>query len=483
MSSDPQLAAQAKFAQLGFFILSGLPKGSEFGLDTKLWQTAAFSGVKFIPPGLHLFVFSAAPSAAQQGHLPESLSSGVGVRHGLLRFFRTGETVVEEWDNGREELKRPSSCGAASRKRRRTVEDGREETAVSEEYLKGLDKSLAAYPQEDIAKQWKSLTGFITEETVARVVGVDERGSALVDALMGSPQDEQGAGPDEGIERRTWGKEREPDEDEEEVERIKEIVEEDEEEGEETALVEFVKFDEKRSWPKGATGEELSRWSKDKSWQLSQVVQSQLGDNPQELLGELQLAFILFSLVHNFSSLIVYKSLFSLICRSSALAHPPSSRPDCCSLPSPLLSTSALPLFASFLALVYSQVDFLEPSFFSTQLPSLEAHLLDSLAILSQSLSDALPAWTHLAQEDPNVASVWKEVIKRWDALAALTQERFGWDLGVIKGSRAGYTTAAPGQGRVWHDADEQDLDELEEGEDAPVIVDEEGLYINSDDY
>ncbi|GAA5823056.1 hypothetical protein JCM11251_007468 [Rhodosporidiobolus azoricus] len=475
---NPQAEAQKKFSQLGFFILP-LPKASEFGCDSRLWVVDQFSGVKFIPTGLHLFVWSAAPSAAQQAHLPESLASGVGVRHGILRFFRGGERVVEEWDNGREELKR-----SASRKIRRTAEAGekvKEDTAVSDDYLKSLDASLAPYPEKDVAEQWASLSGFITEATLARVIGVDEQDCALVDALVGSSSDAEVAGP--GAGRRTWGKKRKAeDEEDEEEPRIKEIVEEEEEEEKVPAsdLLEFVRFDDKRSWPEGAIGQDLTRWSKDKSWQLSEVVRKQLGDDSKELLAELQLSFLLFTLLHNFSSLSVYKSLFSLICRSIALARPPSARTSTDSLPSPVLEAASLPLFASFLSIFLSQVNFLESDFFTTHLPSLERDLLDSLAVLSQALSDALPAWVELGTKDPKVAEVWAEVVKRWDGLAAVTMEKYGWDLGVIRGSRAGYLT---GEGRSRREGDEVDFEDLEEGEDAPVIVDDEGLYVRSDEY
>ncbi|GAA5969409.1 hypothetical protein JCM11641_008107 [Rhodosporidiobolus odoratus] len=475
---DPQAVAQAKFAEQGFFILTGLPKGSEFGLDGQLWQVKAFSGVKFLPAGLHFFVFSAAPSSTQQDNLPESLSSGVGVRHGILRFFRKGERVAEEWDNLREELK--SSDGPSLSKCRRKVETGgeKQETVISEEYLKTLDKSFAPYP-EDLSEQWWKLSGFITETTLARVVGLDGHSCGVVDALTGSSMDEQAAGPDGTAGRRSWGKVREP-EDEPQLQEIVDGEERDEASDGSAELLEFVKFDEKRSWPEGATGEDLTRWSKDKSWQLSEVVRNQLGDEPKELVAELQLSFVLFSLLHNFSSLTVYKSLFSLICRAATLARPPTQRPSATTLPSPILSVASLPLFASFLSALSSQVDFLEPSFFATQLPALEAHLIESLAVLSHSLSDALPAWLALAETDKNVADVWREVVKRWDALAALTQEKFGWDLGVIRGSRAKYTVA---RGRAKREEDEIDLEDLEDGEDAPVIVDEDGLYITSDDY
>ena len=118
----------------------------------------------------------------------------------------------------------------------------------------------------------------MTEETLARVVGLDEQACATCDALVGSSQDEAGAVHGGPSARRTWGKARE---DEPEV---REVVDEDGEDGEDGAaapadsgLLEFVRFDDKRSWPEGAVGAELTRWSKDKSWQLSRVVDEQLG--------------------------------------------------------------------------------------------------------------------------------------------------------------------------------------------------------------
>lgn len=197
----------------------------------------------------------------------------------------------------------------------------------------------------------------------------------------------------------------------------------------------------------------------------------------KELLGDFQLSFILFSLLHNFAALGVYRSLFALICRASLLALPPSDRPAHDDLPSPLLTTSSLPLFASFLSSVHAQIAFLEPDFFSTQLPSLEQHLLDSLAILLQSLSDAQPAWSRLGERDAGAASVWTEVVKQWDALATTSMAKYGWDIGVIRGSHAPYT--APG-GRVERDDGEVDLEDLDSGDEAPVILDENGDEIRA---
>lgn len=174
------------------------------------------------------------------------------------------------------------------------------------------------------------------------------------------------------------------------------------------------------------------------------------------LLAEVQLSFILFTLLHNFSSLAIYKTLFSLICRSTSLALPKPTSAH------PQLLPSALPLFTSFLTLLTSQLTFLDTSFFAEQMPSLDFYLLGELDALNAALSDANAEWE--GQE------VWKEVIKRWDALSAVAMERFGWELGMIKGSRGREREQIKRDPGVYSD-DEIDLDDLEEGEDAPVIV------------
>ncbi|GAA5919404.1 hypothetical protein JCM1841_005995 [Sporobolomyces salmonicolor] len=533
---DPtQRAAQAAFSRLGFFLLSGLPKGSEFGMDGQVWTVDDFAGVKLIPPGLHFFLFSAAPrlpptSSAAEPSPSTAGAAALGVRHGILRFYgQEGEMVLEAWDPAREELApAPSSSSSSSssssrraKKRRRVParsipEDEPEETVVSTEYLRTLDPHLAPYPapSSDQVRRWTALSGLITPATVARVVGVDEKGCGRVDALMESAEEAQElrrAGGDEGG-RRFWGKKRGEAEAEAEVTEVVEVEEEEpgegeaqqaeEDDGEGEGRLEFVRFDARRSWPPGAVGEELSRWSKDKSWLLSEVVRTQLGGDPKELLAELQLSFVLFSLLHNFSSLSSYKSLLALVCRSSVLALPSSSRPPLPSLPSPLLDSDVtLPLLASFLSLFLAQLEFLDPDFFATQLPALETHLLAELEHLRVALSDASASWQSLAQPalastsplppSSGPAAVWSTLVARWNAVAATSMEKFGWDLGLIEGTKARYfelrqsTTKereGGGLGSEWEDQEEGDtgeipFEELEEGEDAPVIVDpEEGM-------
>lgn len=103
-------------------------------------------------------------------------------------------------------------------------------------------------------------------------------------------------------------------------------------------------------------------------------------------------------------------------------------------------------------------------------MPSLDTFLLAELDALNSSLSDASAEWS--AKQGAEGHEVWLQVVKRWDAMTALAMEKFGWQLGMIKGSRRGAAVVEQlkRDTGVYSD-DEVDLEDLEEGEDAPVIV------------
>lgn len=195
---------------------------------------------------MHFFVFSAVASSSGEGG-PSS-----GLRHGLLRFYEKSEVIAEEWNVANEEL---------SSRRTKT----REEVIISEAYLKSLDKELAPYPA-GLEAEWGALTSFITPETLQRVVGVDEFGSAKVDGATESKAEvEELVVAERG--RKTWGKERETNAEEKESG----VNEEDKQ-----TILNYVMANQKKSWPVGALGADLTRWSKDKSWYLSKVIRDDL---------------------------------------------------------------------------------------------------------------------------------------------------------------------------------------------------------------
>ncbi|KAL8293021.1 hypothetical protein RQP46_000715 [Phenoliferia psychrophenolica] len=447
---DRQQLAKKEYDSLSFFLVPGLPKGSEAGIDGKVWQVDKFEGFKLIPPGLHFFIVSAAPTTKSQ-----SSPGAFGVRHGLFRFFAShSETVVEGWGNSREEFESQGDERAAKRRRTLAVADGAEGatagTVISSEYLKGLDKHLAAYPA-GLEKEWRALSSYITPETLARVIGLTPDGNAITSAVTGSTADEEELKAAGG--RQTWGKSREAN--------VETVLDEGEDDVETLA---FVRVDLKRSWPKGAVGEDLTRWSKDKSWLMSNIVKVQLGGDVMQLLAEFELSFTLFTLLHNFSSLAVYKSLFALFARSSTLLLPPAKRPSPTSeSSSSLLKLEILPFYVCLLTVFHAQIAFLDDAFFSEQMPGLDTFLLTELDLLREALSDAAREWP---LEGGPPFEVWKLVVAKWDALTALVMERFGWEVGVIRGTKSGFAG-----GQIRRDPDEVDIEELEEGEDAPVFV------------
>lgn len=239
-------------------------------------EASISQGVKFIPLGLHLFVFSAAPSGSDGAAPQTDSTSSVGSRHGILKFYRGNECVAEEWDNKREELK--SLGSKRPRRRRTTAGTDSTETLASPDYLKSLDSALAPYPHEEIAEHWPALTGCITEKTLARVVGIDTAGCAHVDALTATSDDTAVQAAAGRARKQVWGKPRPEAEDERPTYAPGEEEQDASAADDPEDLLQFARFDEKRSWPQGAVGEALTRWSQDKSWQLSQIVREQLDD-------------------------------------------------------------------------------------------------------------------------------------------------------------------------------------------------------------
>lgn len=117
-------------------------------------------------------------------------------------------------------------------------------------------------------------------------------------------------------------------------------------------------------------------------------------------------------------------------------------------------------------------------------MPGLDLHLLTELDHLCAALSDAAKEWNSRdnssstsTSSGSGEADVWRTVVERWDRLAAQTMERFGWELGMVKGSRKhGYAgeqkrREVEKEEKVEEWTGEVDLEDLEDGEDGPVIL------------
>jgi A1 cistron-splicing factor AAR2 len=139
---DPDTAL--RLAQTGgTLVCLGVPEGCEFGVDYMGWTTGPkFRGVKMIPPGQHIVYYSSG-----QG----------GVRSSIVLSFAPGAVVVTAWDAGCEMLTPPplvdESTAAAVTAAVRRME---------------FDQFLGAYPLQHAAR-WRDATRYVTAAVVARV--------------------------------------------------------------------------------------------------------------------------------------------------------------------------------------------------------------------------------------------------------------------------------------------------------------------------
>lgn len=322
-----QSRAQELFEKNAFFLLDNLPRASELSIDGVSWLVdAQFRGFKLIPPGLHMIVWAAAPSssiAAASQSAPEQGPStieeeeerarnraelsagaqpmgGAGVRNALLHWFAPREVVDRSYDASSEDIVAPSASSSATAPLSHvplaagTVPS----TVISQDYLKTLDSQLAPYPF-DALPAWKNATTHMGQDMrcIARVIGIDPAtGDARTDALTefsGSSTDDDGLGSRSDAGRTVWGTARTtdstgvqfgpgPSEREEKPATQEVSTDADVEPTPEPApgttpvgempSLHFTPFDLRRSWPPKAFGEELTRYSIDKSWLLGHVV-------------------------------------------------------------------------------------------------------------------------------------------------------------------------------------------------------------------
>ena len=136
-----------------------------------------------------------------------------------------------------------------------------------------------------------------------------------------------------------------------------------------------------------------------------------LRTDPRQLLAELQLAFILFINVNNFSSLEIYKSIISLLCRSKDVLLPPT----------PNSSTIGLSLYSDLLTILQAQLSSLREGFFDLDLPELDTFLIAELTFLRDSLRSVNKRWSNAQQ--------WTSFTSHWSKFADYAGEKFGWDL------------------------------------------------------
>ncbi|XP_014668420.1 PREDICTED: protein AAR2 homolog [Priapulus caudatus] len=275
------------------FMLLDVPPGTEFGIDCNCWNTGdKFKGVKMIPPGLHFVYYSA---VSKQGE--------TAPRTGFFHNFQGQEFLVKKWDKYSEDI----SSDAASA----------EEVRTFRENLRDLDGFLGAYPY-DSYKKWVSLSSHITPAAVARL-------QPLSGAVVSATQLEPAAATTTAEQRRRVVLD---------ADNLPLMVPR---AGTEIRFTTIAR----RSFPAGGTPADITKCSMDRSYVLASLFAAD-----DDVLAELQFAFVCFLVGNVYDAFEQWKSLVALLCGS---ADATAARPR---------------LFSDFVSVLYHQVREIPEDFF-----------------------------------------------------------------------------------------------------------------------
>lgn len=466
----PDDAAQLS-AQRACWLLQGLPRGSHIALDLRAAQTdTTFEGYKLVPPGVHCLTWQTASAA-------DGFSAS-GLRTALLQYTHTQQVLGRRYSAEEDTWHLISNVGDA-------------DLVVAPEHLRTLDAHLAPY---DADTRWPRLTQHLDADrtTLARVFGVRWGADAVCDSFTPLTEHEDvtsdrelraPSAAQEGVRFSSGTTHRRTHDARDDADILVEGAASDEEldasSSEDEAptpsapsaavALHITPFALQRSWPREARGIDRTRFSVDKSWLLHDVLtraadadaayaRSERRPRPPTplhapLLREMELVFILFLQANNSAALDHWLALITLFCRASSRLGAPShydlhpcEREDAQRVDAPQLDAHI-----AFMQLLTAQLGALAPEAWAEDLATSEPRVLTDLAELRANIARALGAWAatpHAAERTPP----HEALLRAWCALSAATHARFQWTLDAVLDEEA-------------------EADELEEGEDAPVIV------------
>ncbi|KAF8939813.1 a1-alpha2 repression [Dissophora ornata] len=410
----------------------------EFGIDVNCWNTGPrFKGIKIIPPGVHFVYYSLHNTQSTQPNnevpasdngtleVTEGGTTGGDVRIGFWHQFESGEVVVMKWNAYNEEM----------------------------ELEKDKDQ-LARYKAA-----WVKLTDHITKATIDSIFKTDgfvnshddqleaelSRATKIIDRQQKEEKHKKDMAEDSHRQQRGST---DTIQEEEHVEMETEITT-----GYDTKAiatpsvasksctsVEFTSIDLRSSFRKGAVGEEVTRYSLDKSWLLNNLLVTIYKSDVNAFLGEFQSAFVTMLLSYHLGAFRQWKTMTILVCQSSeAITSPNYTR-----------------LFSQFIQTLHHQLTSIPSSFFmdllfaSPDQDDMTANFLEqALKTMGRNIQSALRRRLCL------------ELRKPMHTLQKAVLENFEWKI--------------PGDFRkiqkVVEIVSDEDDEYEEEGEYAPVVV------------
>ncbi|XP_059143984.1 protein AAR2 homolog isoform X2 [Physella acuta] len=274
-----QEKAKVLFEHGAVFLLIDFPEGYEFGIDYTSWNVGPnFRGVKMIPAGTHFIYYSAINSLGQ-----------TSPRCGFYYHFSPKEIVVRKWDAKSEDII--------------AVTMSEDELQRYEINKQELDKFLGPYPY-DKYKQWISLTNHISQDII-QLLEPDSKTIYSCDQFESETSTTQSrlaadALALEQMEISTPVK----------TSKLPKLI------NVKGTKVKYVALPKQR-YPHGSTPAEITKFSLDSSYILELLLAERFNSNINNLLGEVQFAFICFIIGQNYDSFEQWKKLVHLLCTSS----------------------------------------------------------------------------------------------------------------------------------------------------------------------
>jgi A1 cistron-splicing factor AAR2 len=316
---------------LGIIVIPDAPSGLDFGVDLMSYETGEkFKGVSMVPLGLHLVYHS----------------SGMAPRQGFFIFIQKNDIIVRPWDSVNEEI------GVTN-----TLSKESEKNLIESIYRGDLNNNLGPYPYAQ-HHTWLLLSNFITMDVLQRAnvppgvliyPGDADDVSTKYEKLQKLSNTITPYFPDTAR-----------------VARYANILQA------ETLLCDKICDDNDRI-------KNISQLRLDASPTLMSLYESYYNNNWDNVLGELQLSFLLFMLIHSSNSLDHWKGLIYKICISEKL----------------LLSNASFT--TSFIKLFYSQLNHCPDDFFDNELskdnflrPSIKSLLTILTPVIVASISNEL---------------------------------------------------------------------------------------------
>lgn len=279
---DSELARQL-FEHGAVLIIAGVPNGTEFSMDcSKNVVAERFRGVKMISPGPH---FVSCASRGPYGDMAPKV--------GFIHYYHEQEIIIREWNGTTEELAVRTKGDEAMEKQR------------IRENLKDLDLYLAPYDYSTMTK-WKALSEFLSESVIKRLSPENGIIRNCVD-LLSCPDEDRPRGNGVGIMSPV-------------TRRIKQTSTFDEDDllpdlkpipG---TASNYTKLPDR--FPKTATPAEVSKHHLDSIAAVEELLS--LFESSDELLGEIQFAFVCYFSGGSVDGLAHWRKMLVLLAHSES---------------------------------------------------------------------------------------------------------------------------------------------------------------------